>query len=85
MLVKRSRTMPVTISTLPLITAPLSLPFASAVVVTICAVSRRTAVTCRLAERSGAPGVRKVMLVTLKPALVVRQASSVTVGAAPEP
>ncbi|MOA34148.1 hypothetical protein D3C78_1555030 [compost metagenome] len=71
--VKRRRTMPVTMSTLPQMIGPLKLPLVSALAVTTWAVSVRTTVSCRLAARSGAPGVRKVAPTTPKPALLVRQ------------
>ncbi|MNR33699.1 hypothetical protein D3C85_1513920 [compost metagenome] len=72
-LVNLSRTIPVVMSTVPQITGPLKTPLLSAVATTAWAVSARTTVSCRLAARSGAPGVRKVTAVTAKPALAVRQ------------
>ncbi|MCY1298570.1 hypothetical protein D9M70_480620 [compost metagenome] len=83
LLVNCSRTMPVAMSTLPLITGLSISPLISAEAVTTCAVSSRTAVICRLAGRNGAPGVRKVMAVTAIPALVVRQASRLIGAATP--
>ncbi|MCY1432176.1 hypothetical protein D9M71_481660 [compost metagenome] len=83
LLVNCSRTMPVVMSTEPLTTGVSISPFRPAETVTTWALSARTTVSCRLPGRSGAPGVLKVMAVTLKPALVVRQASRFRVGAAP--
>ncbi|MCY1368280.1 hypothetical protein D9M69_552510 [compost metagenome] len=83
LVVKRSRTMPVELSTVPLITALSMLPLRSAEAVTTWALSARTAVICRLPGRRGAPGVRNVTPAMLNPALVVRQASRLMLGATP--
>ncbi|MOA11527.1 hypothetical protein D3C78_1314730 [compost metagenome] len=82
-LVKRRRTTPVVMSTLPQITGPLKSPLLSALAVTTWAVSARTTVSCRLAARSGAPGVRNVAPTTPKPALLVRQPCTSMLGALP--
>ncbi|MCY1527109.1 hypothetical protein D9M68_621650 [compost metagenome] len=83
LLVNCSRTMPVVMSTEPFTTGVSISPLSPAEAVTTWAVSARTTVICRLPGRRGAPGVLKVMALTLKPALVVRQASRLRLAAAP--